>query len=98
MNLTDPITLLTLTLATFRLARIITTDQITAPVRERIWKRFPPSTQLGYLFTCNWCTSIWTGSLIVIGCILIPTVCFPVCVVLALSALTGIISDFLDRT
>ena len=98
MTFTDPITLLTLTLATFRLARIITTDQISAPLRELIWKRFPPNTQLGYLLTCNWCTSIWTASLVTIGCILIPTIFFPVCVVLALSALTGIISDFLDRT
>lgn len=98
MNFTDPIVLLTLTLATFRLSRIITTDQISAPVRDLIWKRFPPNTQIGYLLTCNWCTSIWAASLLTIGCILIPTVFFLICVVLTLSALTGIISDFLDRT
>lgn len=50
-------------LATHRLTRLVTTDEIAAPVRELIWKNFPPeSTKLGYLITCPWCTSIWVGA------------------------------------
>jgi hypothetical protein len=93
----EPIPLILLALATFRLTRLITRDQITAPLRNRVWKRFPPSTQLGYLLTCDWCISIYVATLVVISYILVPSVMLIIFAGLSLSALTGIISTILDR-
>lgn len=102
MNLTlltdpNPMHLLLLALGTFRLSRLITTDVIAEPLRNLIWKKFPPHTQLGYLFTCNWCMSIWFASLITICYTIVPTATLFCCVILALSAITGVISNKLDN-
>ncbi len=93
----DLFTFVILALATLRLSRLFTTDQITEPLRNLIWKRFPPSTQLGYLFTCNWCMSIWFASLVTICYTIVPSATLPPCLVLALSAVAGLISNKLDN-
>jgi hypothetical protein len=80
-------------LATFRLARLITTDQIFAPLRERIWSRFPPNTQFGYLFTCVWCTSMYTASLLVACYTIVSTATLVFAIILALSTVAGWIGD-----
>lgn len=41
-----------------RLARLITIDEISAPLRQRVVDR-KPTGQLAYLVTCPWCVSIW---------------------------------------
>lgn len=92
----DPFTFIILALATFRLSRLITTDYITEPFRNFIWKRFPPNTQLGYLLTCTWCMSIWFASLITICYTIVPAVITVPCLILALSAVAGLISNKLD--
>lgn len=52
-------------LATQRLTRLVTEDQITEPVRELVWKRFDPEeTKIGYFVTCPHCVSVWAGGLI----------------------------------
>ena len=95
---TDPyIHFLTLALATFRLARLISTDVIFNFLREAIWSKFPPSTTFGYLFTCNWCLSIWTGSLFGISYTIVPLATFVVALPFALSAIAGIISNRYDN-
>ena len=81
-----------LALATFRLSRLITTDVIFEWLRNLVWKRFPPSTTFGYLFTCDWCMSIWFGSLVTISYTIVPTATFFVCVPFALSAVAGILA------
>lgn len=51
--------------ATYRLTKLMLDDTIMDDVRNKIWDRYPPeSTKIGYLFTCPWCMSIWTGALI----------------------------------
>ena len=91
---TDPIFIFViLSLATFRLARLITTDQIFAPLRERIWSRFPPNTQFGYLFTCVWCTSMYTASLLVVCYTIVSTATLVFAIILALSTVAGWIGD-----
>ena len=95
-QLPDLPTLLILALATFRLSRLITTDYITEPFRNFVWKRFPPNTQLGYLLTCTWCMSIWFASLITICYTIVPTATLVPCLILALSAVAGLISNKLD--
>jgi hypothetical protein len=95
-QLPDIATLIILALATFRLSRLFTTDVIFEPLREWVWKRKDPSTTVGYLFTCNWCMSIWFASLIVICYTIVPAVTILPCLILALSAVAGLISDKLD--
>jgi hypothetical protein len=91
---TEPLLLFIIfSLATFRLARLITTDQIFAPLRNKIWERFPPSTQFGYLFTCVWCTSIYTASLLVVCYTILSTATLIFAVILALSTVAGWIGD-----
>lgn len=92
----DPITLLIYVLAAYRLTRLIIQDEITEPLRERIWKRFPPHTKAGYLITCPWCVSVYVATLLTLSYILIPSVMFTIALILALSAAAGILSKFID--
>lgn len=93
----NPIHLLILALATYRLSRLVVEDEITASLRDKIWAKYPPSTKLGYLLTCYWCTSVWISTALIFSYILIPTVTITVALIFALSAVTGIISTRLDR-
>lgn len=81
-----------LALAAYRLTRLVTTDTLLEPLRERWWRRFPPSTQPGYLITCDWCTSMWISAPIVLMYSIYPTATVYVCAVFALSAAVGIIA------
>ncbi len=86
-----------LALATFRITRLITRDVITEPIRTRVWKKYPPeSSKLGYFFTCEWCMSIWTASLIY-GCFIITSVTVIVVVPFALSAVAGLLTAYEDK-
>jgi hypothetical protein len=84
---------LILSLAVFRLTRLITTDLILSPVRGLIWRKFPPSGNgIGYLITCDWCTSIWVASPVFALYKIWPTPTMFVCGILAVSAAAGILS------
>jgi hypothetical protein len=79
-----------LALGVFRLTRIITTDAVLNSLRERIWKKYPPERGgIGYLITCDWCSSIWTSSLVVVMYTIFTAPVFAVMCVLALSAVAG---------
>lgn len=94
----DLVELIVLALAVFRVTRLVTTDYITEPIRNFIWKRFPPeSTKTGYLFTCDWCTSIWVSSLFAIPYTIVPTETVAVSLIPALSAVASIIAARVDR-
>jgi hypothetical protein len=89
--------LATYALATYRLTRLITRDTITAPLRDRIYNHLPPEeSHLGYLFTCEWCMSIWTASLLFTSSIITP-VTDAVATVLALSAVAGLLTAYEDK-
>ena len=84
-------------LATYRLTRLITRDVITEPLREWVWKRKPPEkSKIGYLFTCDWCMSIWTASLLFASS-MITSVTDVVATVLALSAAAGLLTAYEDK-
>ena len=89
----DLFTYAVLVLASYRVTRAITTDTIFESVREKIWKKYPPSTKLGYLITCNWCTGFWVSIVFVVAYILVPDVTFVVSLILSTSALVGIIAS-----
>jgi hypothetical protein len=81
-------------LATYRLTRLITTDNIFETFRERIWKKYPPqSSKLGYLITCDWCTSIWVASVVVASAMIIPVLVY-VYAVFAVSAIAGLLTAY----
>lgn len=85
-------------LAAYRLTRLITRDTITAPLRDRVWASYPPETsRLGYLLTCEWCTSVWAGSALHISRMLAPRTTTAVEAVLAVSAVTGLLTAYEDR-
>lgn len=49
-------------LAAHRLTRLAIQDVITAPVREKIFDRWPPTTgSPSYMLACSWCASVWAG-------------------------------------
>lgn len=79
-----------LALACFRATRLVTTDVVFSRPREWFWRRFPPeTTMLGYLSTCDWCTSVWVGSLLTISYTIFPSATFIASLPLALSAVAG---------
>lgn len=63
--------------AATRVVLLITSDEITRPIRERVENRWPGS-QLSYLVSCERCISMWSALLV----LLLPD---PVNYVLALS-------------
>lgn len=89
--------LLILSLATYRITRLIVRDEILAAPRDKFFERFPPDrSKLGYLATCEWCMSFWVASLLVI-CFMISTVTAIVLVPFALSAIAGLLTAYEDK-
>jgi hypothetical protein len=89
----DPFTFVILALAAFRITRLITTDRIFDSLREKIWNKFPPNrVNIGYLITCDWCTSIWVAPIVIFSYVLVPSVVFVVSLVLATSAVVGFLA------
>lgn len=84
-------------LATYRLTRLVTTDEIASPIREKIWQTHPPeSSRLGYLLTCNWCSSVYAASALQISRIIAPRTTTAVETILALSAVAGLLAAHTD--
>lgn len=86
-----------LALGAFRLTHIITTDVIADPLRQWVWSKYDTSTKIGYMITCNWCTGFWVSLLTVAGASVLPQLTFVVSLVLAISALVGLLSAWADR-
>lgn len=94
----EPLVFIITALAVYRATRFVIQDELVSSLRNRLWKKFPPETnKFGYLFTCMWCMSIWTASLFVLSSIIMPTITFYVCLVLALSAIVGLLTAYENR-
>jgi hypothetical protein len=89
--------LIVLALAVYRICRLIIEDAVTERLREAVWSRFDSSRGIGYLITCYWCTGFWVASLLVLLFIIVPVPTMAASLVLALSALAGIIAARLDH-
>jgi hypothetical protein len=50
---------LLLSLASFRVTRLITTDDITQPLRDRL-----PDNWLAELLSCSWCCGVWVTAVL----------------------------------
>ncbi len=86
-----------LALGAYRATHLITTDAIADDFRQKVWSKWPPTTKIGYLITCNWCTGFWVSLLFVIGVSILPQLTFVVSLVLAISAAIGMISAWIER-
>jgi hypothetical protein len=93
----DLLQLAILAIAAYRFSRLVVIDHIFEPLREKIWKKWPPSTMFGYFFTCIWCTSVWVSSLITISYTIEPAITTVICLPFAFSAIAGIVSERLER-
>ena len=56
------IVLLVAVVSVARLTRIVTIDQIFAPLRDAVRGRLGDDSQITYLLFCIWCMSIWIGA------------------------------------
>jgi len=94
------------TLATYRLTRLVVEDELLSDLREWVWKNHSPEeTKIGYFITCPHCVSVWAGG-VVVAMALGSTP--PVGVVrgtvgvlrntLALSGAVSLVHEVLDRT
>jgi hypothetical protein len=52
--------------AVWRIARLVTQDEITRPAREAVNERWPDS-PLAYWFECPHCVSLWAGLAVATG-------------------------------
>jgi hypothetical protein len=93
----DLVTFTILAFAGFRLTHLITTDAIADGFRNKIWSKYAPMTKIGYLITCNWCTGFWVSGFLVLFWLILPQITLVVSLVLAISALIGLISAQLER-
>jgi len=81
-------------LATFRLTKLVTTDEATRPLREGILHSHH-NPKLEYFFSCPWCVSIWAGAGLVALDKFAPDFSKSIQSVLAASAITGVIDTVL---
>lgn len=80
-------------LATYRLTKLVIEDKILEPIRDRLFDRYPPSTQIGYLLTCPWCVSMWAGIAVVASRRVSPRLWPAAARALAFSAVTGLVAE-----
>lgn len=87
----DALWLIITTLATYRLTRLVTADEITKAVRGWVVDR---SQWFGYLVTCDWCLSMWVAPVPALAITFYGDVraVKVVLLALALSGLTGLLS------
>jgi len=83
-------------LATYRLTRLVTTDALTAPAREWVQARYE---RLGYLFGCDWCSSMWLAPGPVLLGVLAPDSAWTLVLlgIPAASAVVGIVATLVGR-
>ena len=87
-----------LSLFVYRLTRLVVLDEILAPVRDWIWDRKSPrDSQIGYLFTCPWCVSLWAALPVVFSYALFPSMTILVGCIFTLSAIAGLITAHWDQ-
>lgn len=83
---------------TCRITRFITKDTLAAGFRSWTAEHFGDDSKLAYLVTCGWCTSFWVAAVVVpVAYAAGSTIAFQaVALVLSLSYLSGVASNWLD--
>lgn len=81
-------------LAAYRLTRLLTRDEITAPLRKRLLDRGPE--RLAVALECSWCAGMWVALGVVVARRIVRKPWNVVAEALALSAVVGLIAENLD--
>ncbi len=95
----DPLVdLLVDALATHRLTTLVKDDKILEDIREVVFRRYgspdeEDAHKLSYFLTCPWCLSIYFGAFAAAARILWPNGWRPISRALALSTVTGLVSE-----
>jgi len=86
-------------LASWRLARLLSVDEIFRPARERVIDRAGADSQIAYLVTCPWCISVWSSPPLIAAAVWWPQnrVVWIVALSLAASGFAGIMQSVEDR-
>lgn len=85
-------------LATYRIARLVTQDSITANLREKAFQKFGEESLVSEWFRCSWCVSMWAAAGIVVADKVAPQQWPRVATVLALSAIAGATAQQLNTS
>jgi len=94
----NPVYLIILALAIYRLCRLAIEDTLFSGLRARFWNKFPPeSTRIGYLLTCYWCLGFWIAAVVLVLYLLVPVPTLIGCTLLALSTMVGILDQKLSN-
>lgn len=95
----NALVLVVLALAVARGTRLVTTDQITLPLRTGVINKWGEDGKAAYFIFCPWCVSIWVAALLAPPTFAIPhapywaqQVWYAFLTVLATSHATGLIS------
>jgi hypothetical protein len=83
-------------LAVYRLTRLVTTDRISEPLRDRLVGH-PVLGFVGEGIECDWCVSVWMGAVVAAGRRWAPELWGVARWGLTLSVVTGLLSDELRR-
>jgi len=78
-------------ISTYRLTKLINDDYIFDDLRQKLFKKYPRESKIGYLFTCPWCMSIWAAGALLILHTVSPKIYEQISLILTASAVTGII-------
>lgn len=83
-----------LSLAVFRVTRLLIEDTILEPLREKtIFKMHPTDSKIRELFTCPWCVGFWLSMMAVGMFYLWPAVILWLALPFAISAVVGLIAS-----
>ena len=94
-----PMGLLVDGLATYRLVKLVRDDRITEPVRDAVEESQgpPEKSKISYLVNCPWCLSFYFGTALTLARRRWPERTSLVARPFALSAMTGIATQYLDQ-
>lgn len=86
-------------LACYRLVKLIRDDLVAEPLRRAVIERQgpPEKSKASYLLTCPWCLSVYFGAALTLARRGWPNGAEVVSRTLALSALAGLATQYLDR-
>jgi hypothetical protein len=90
--LRDPVALIVGGFAVHRLTRLVTDDEVTAFLRDRISDAAPEG-RLAYLVRCRWCVSPYIAAGWALLAVTAPSVAAPVGAALAWSSVTGLLAS-----
>lgn len=96
--------LVVLVLAVARVTRLVTTDQVTLPIRTWVVRKYGEESNQAYFVFCPWCVSIWVSAPMTAATFLVPHgptwgqwVWHGILTFLAVSHATGLIASKLEN-